>query len=159
MSCGNSSNEVVGCAGGCIESGANSSEVPYGEDINRLCPAFGCVGGQCLSDDTAATLSEHGGMAQGAKIAAIDIFYGDYSYGDLAGNGLWEACEDAGCRIHSNSYGVDLRCQLTALDVLYDEYMYEVSPLSVKGGRWCFVLSLWLCFYGLCSLVLPRAAE
>ncbi|CAM9519334.1 unnamed protein product [Ectocarpus fasciculatus] len=64
-------------------------------------------------------------MAQGAKIAAIDIFFGDYSYGDLAGNGLWETCEDAGCRIHSNSYGVDLRCQLTALDVLYDEYMYE----------------------------------
>ncbi|CBN78745.1 peptidase S8 and S53 [Ectocarpus siliculosus] len=125
VSCADGS-EVIGCAGGCItESSTGSSEADYGEDINRLCPAFGCSGDQCLPDDTADTLSEHGGMAQGAKIAAIDVFYGDYSYGDLAGNGLWETCADAGCKIHSNSYGVDLRCQLTALDVLYDEYMYE----------------------------------
>ncbi|CAM9533797.1 unnamed protein product [Scytosiphon promiscuus] len=123
--------KVTGCGGGCISTNATIIDDSDGDDtsIDRLCPMFGCVGGytdeQCLTDDVGQTLSDNGGMAQGAKIAVFDIFFKDYSYGDLAGNGLWEACLAAGCKIHSNSYGVDKRCELSSVDLLYDDFMYN----------------------------------
>lgn len=137
VTCDPSRSQVLGCGGGCITptgSSSNSSDASDNDSdevsINRLCPMFGCEGAateeQCLGDDVSETLSDHGGMAQGAKIAVMDIFFKDYSYGDLAGNGLWEACLSAGCRIHSNSYGVDKRCELSSMDLAYDDFMYNV---------------------------------
>lgn len=137
--------EMMGCGGSCfsdeVDVSYTLSDFDDADDddfmvmdepdsIEKLCPRFGCLGGnedQCLSDDVAETLTENGGMAQGAKLAVFDMFFGDYSYGDLAGNGLWEACMDAGCKLHSNSYGVDSRCELSSLDLMYDDFMYKVS--------------------------------
>ena len=139
--------KMLGCGGGCFsdEAGDTSYSLSDFDDvvdddftvngtpplsINKLCPMFGCEGGnddQCLSDDVGETLAEHGGMAQGAKLSIFDMFFGDYSYADLAGNGVWESCMDAGCKLHSNSYGVDSRCELSALDLMYDDFMYKVK--------------------------------
>ena len=125
-------------------SGGGSSSTDDGDDtdLDKLCPAFDCAGAEearCLGDDVGETLAAHGGMAQGAKLAIFDIFFGDYSFGDLAGNGLWEACKDAGCRIHSNSYGVDSRCKLGPVDLLYDAFMYEVRNVRalLHSNRSC----------------------
>lgn len=120
---------MLGCVGACISADETDSD-DEAIDVDRLCPMFNCDGEdeqRCLSDDVSETLTEHGGVAQGAKLAIFDMFYGDYSYGDLAGNGLWEACLDAGCKVHSNSYGVDSRCELSALDLMYDDFMYQVT--------------------------------
>ena len=133
------SGKVTGCGGGCISSdGLATDDDADDEGIDRLCPMFDCYPAdeeqQCLDDDVSETLSEHGGMAQGAKLSMFDIFKGDYSYGDLAGNGLWEACLDAGCKIHSNSYGADKRCELSPLDIVYDDFMYQVPvPCSATS--------------------------
>lgn len=154
MSC--TGTEMLGCGGGCFSDELEGSSYSLSNfddaddddytvndtpaaSINKLCPMLGCEGGnddQCLSDDVGETLAEHGGMAQGAKLAVFDMFFGDYSYGDLAGNGLWEACMDAGCKLHSNSYGVDSRCELSALDLMYDDFMHKVSP-TIDGVFLC----------------------
>lgn len=124
---------VMGCLGVCIPEARN--ETFEGIDPNRLCPRFDCDGQEealCLGDDVSQTLTKHGGMAQGAKLAVFDIFYGQYSYADFAGTDLFKSCMGAGCKVHSNSYGIDSRCVLGALEVLYDDFMYEVSdPLVV----------------------------
>ncbi|CAN0565817.1 unnamed protein product, partial [Ectocarpus sp. 12 AP-2014] len=77
--------KVVSCVGGCIdETGQNDDLVePYRElvDLDRLCPAFGCDDMEnpaCLSDDVSETLTNNGGVAQGAKLAIFDVFYGNY---------------------------------------------------------------------------------
>lgn len=128
--------EVMGCAGTCLDpdSSKSTDEHDYGSPaIDRLCPMFDCEGAvedsQCLSDDVAETVAEHGGMAQGAKLAVFDAFSGDTGYGDLAGVGLFEASLNTGAKIHSNSWGFDNRCQLAALDLVYDDFMFQV------GGR------------------------
>lgn len=139
--------KVVGCVGGCIF-GSGSVSDNGTESIDLLCPRFDCAGGedtQCLSDDVGEVLTAHGGMAQGAKLAVIDMFFGHFSYGDLAGNGLWEACLGAGCKIHSNSYGIDSRCELSAMDLMYDEFMYEVRRRGVDSPRfWGRSCEVWI---------------
>lgn len=134
--------KVLGCAGACISDDSTLStddlvssyfQETFTYDIDRLCPMFDC-GGQdeklCLSDDVGTTLAEHGGMAQGAKLAIFDIFSGLYSYGSFAGNGVWEACLEAGCKIHSNSYGGDFICETSSGDIAYDNFMYQVNVWS-----------------------------
>ncbi|CAN0488571.1 unnamed protein product, partial [Scytosiphon promiscuus] len=81
--------------------------------------------GWCLSDDVGETLTEHGGMARGAKLAIFDTFVGDLGLVDYPGNGLWEPCLQAGCKVHSNSWGGDYLCSVDTLDVLYDDFMYK----------------------------------
>ena len=131
--------KVLGCVGGCIEAdGTRSSDdlvtydyqTSYAEDIDRICPMFACddeVEQWCLSDDVGQTLTEHGGMAQGAKLAIFDTFTGDVGLVDYPGNGLWEPCLEAGCKLHSNSWGGDYMCEVDALDLEYDDFMYKVS--------------------------------
>lgn len=90
---------------------------------------FGCndaITEVCLGDDVGMTLTDHGGMARGAKLAIFDIFFGATGLGSYAGNGLWEACMDAGCKLHSNSYGGDAMCTLTSMELVYDDFMYQV---------------------------------
>ena len=132
--CGNGT--VLSCVGACIDDDPSatdddlvSSYYQYA-DIDRLCPAFGCGSGgeeECLGDDVSETLTNNGGMAQGAKLAIFDAFFQDFGLMDLVGNDLWEPCAEADCKLHSNSWGGDLMCQLGPIDVLYDTFMYEVS--------------------------------
>ncbi|CAM9868950.1 unnamed protein product, partial [Ascophyllum nodosum] len=132
-----SSPDVLGCVGACISDSAAyvyddlftydyQSDFP---DLDRLCPSFDCAGYDeevCLSDDVEQTLTDHGGMAQGAKLAIFDMFVDDVaSLGDYAGNGVWEACLEAGCKVHSNSYGGDYLCEMSELDAEYDDFMYN----------------------------------
>lgn len=125
---------TLSCAGACIDDagGLDDDLVPYYhqvDDIDRICPFFGCDDSEvCLGDDVGSTLAENGGMAQGAKLAIFDAFAGETSLATYAGNDLWEPCLEAGCKIHSNSWGFDGVCVLSALDILYDEFMYKVSP-------------------------------
>ena len=131
--------KVLGCVGGCIDPDGTRStddfvsaayQTSYVEDIDRICPMFECddeTEQWCLSDDVGETLSEHGGMARGAKLAIFDAFSRDLSVVDFPGNGLWEPCLEAGCKLHSNSWGVDLMCEVASLDIERDDFMYKVS--------------------------------
>ena len=128
--------KTVSCVGGCIDDGAFATEddlvssyYQYA-DIDRLCPAFGCdetESAGCLGDDVGETLAQNGGMAQGAKLAIFDVFHDLYGLLDYVGNGLWEPCAEAGCKLHSNSWGGDYGCYIAPMDLMYDEYMYEVG--------------------------------
>lgn len=147
--------EVLSCVGGCIDEDPSVTEddlvttsVAQYFDIDRLCPLFGCDSDTdelCLSEDASdigtdtegvnVTLTNNGGMAQGAKLAIFDAFHGDFGLSSVVGNDLWETCAEADCKLHSNSYGGELECQLGPADTLYDSYMYEVRP------PWCRALS------------------
>lgn len=101
--------KVLGCAGGCIDEDAGgitddlvSSSASLDFDIDRLCPAFGCddeTYDYCLSDDTSQVLTDNGGMARGAKLAIFDVGYELVILANFAGNGLWEPCVEAGCKV------------------------------------------------------------
>eukprot|EP00752_Nemacystus_decipiens_P004360 g3984.t1 len=125
--------KTVSCVGGCVDDGPGSDDdlvsffYQYA-DIDRLCPAYGCdpeTDDVCLSGDVSETLTQNGGMAQGAKLAIFDVFHESYGLLDFLGNGAWEPCAEAGCKLHSNSWGGDVECLITPLDLMYDEYMYE----------------------------------
>ena len=132
--------KVMGCVGGCIDETAQDDDLAASyldfADIDRLCPAFGCdeTDPACLSDDVSETLTKNGGVAQGAKLAIFDVFYETYGLLDHIGNGLWEPCVEADCKLHSNSWGSDNGCETTPMDLLYDEFMYEVRW---RGVSWC----------------------
>lgn len=132
--------DVLSCVGGCISTSTSFDDLvsTYSQyftlDLDRLCPMFDCVSNypeeMCLSDDVAETLTEHGGMARGAKLAIFDVFHEEIGgLGSFAGNGVWEACKEAGCKLHSNSYGADLYCGMSEVDVDYDNFMYDVSSI------------------------------
>ena len=141
-----SSPDVLGCVGACISDSSayedddllTYADQFYSADLDRLCPSFDCSGydeEECLSDDVEHTLSDHGGMAQGAKLAIFDMVVNDVAgLGSYAGNGVWEACLEAGCKVHSNSYSADLICEMGELDVEYDDFMYNVSALFHAGS-------------------------
>ena len=129
--------EVVSCVGGCIEDTTTAvddltSSTGQTIDIDRLCPLFSTVVDcddtdlPCLTDDVGETLTQNGGMAQGAKLAIFDAMYVDVAFALFVGNGLWEPCTEAGCKLHTNSWGGDFECQHGSTDILYDEFMYEV---------------------------------
>ena len=135
-----SGTEVPGCVGGCIDADRSSwgddlltllpDHSHFDVDFDRLCPMVDCddaTDQRCLNDDVGQTLADHGGMAQGAKLAFFDVFAGDASLRQLVGDGLWEPCLEAGCKIHSVSIGADRECTVHDLDVLYDDFMYNVS--------------------------------
>lgn len=128
--------KVPGCVGSCIDVASTSwgddvlYPLPDEKNIDVLCPMLGCddeTDQRCLSDDVGQTLAENGGMAQGAKIAFFDIFSAGDGYGSYPGNGLWESCLEAGCKVHSNSWGEeDPPCLVRAMDLEYDDFMYKV---------------------------------
>lgn len=139
--------DVLSCVGGCIDDSSMSltddllslyDQMYSTVDIDRICPEFGCdttAYEQCLSDDVAQTLTDNGGMAQGAKLSIFDVFYQEYGLSDAAGNGLWEPCMEAGCKLHSNSYGSDMLCSSSPTDAEYDDFMYNVSRWSSADGE------------------------
>lgn len=131
--------QTLSCAGACIDStGSDDDLVSYyyqGYDIDRQCPILGCDDDTevCLGDMVGTTLAENGGMAQGAKLSIFDVFSGEMGLTDYANNGLWEPCLEAGCKIHSNSWGSDGVCYLGATDLLYDDFMYKVNSRNCLG--------------------------
>ncbi|CAN0454006.1 unnamed protein product, partial [Scytosiphon promiscuus] len=54
-----------------------------------------------------------------------DVFAAGRSGTHFVGNGLWEPCLEAGCKIHSLSIGADSECSVGEKDVLYDDFMYN----------------------------------
>lgn len=142
--------QVMGCVGGCIDSSSTTltdddlvsfSQDYATDDIDRLCPLFNCDGDRCLGDDVSETLTDYGGVARGAKLAIFDVSNGGIFYSDAVGNNIWEACMDAGCKVHSNSWGGDGQCSVDAMDISYDDFMYKVSsdlrdlPLNITARR------------------------
>ncbi|CAN0198353.1 unnamed protein product [Ectocarpus sp. 6 AP-2014] len=126
--------DTLSCVGACIDPLDATDDLvsisyqTYGTDLDRLCPMYGCDNSTdttCLSDDVPETLSNNGGMAQGAKLAIFDVFYGDYDASSSIGNNLWEVCTEAGCKLHSNSLGADFECSIASWDILNDQFMYE----------------------------------
>lgn len=143
-----SGTDRLSCVGGCIDDDTSYSIddlaslfIQLGTvDIDRICPMFGCddsTNDVCLGDDVSETLTNHGGMAQGAKLAIFDVFLEDHGLSDTAGNGLWEACLDAGCKLHSNSYGSDDLCTLSPVELEHDDFMYKVRWVIVGEISGC----------------------
>lgn len=106
---------------------------PPDEDLDRLCPRYGCDGfGEdsvyCLDDDEASTLADHGGVARGAKLAIFDVLDDYTGVGVvMAGRGIWDPAIEAGAKIHSNSWGSSSFCEYDFFDVIADDFMYLVS--------------------------------
>lgn len=131
----------MGCVGGCIDPDASTDDLAASSlqwsllyDIDRLCPRLDCdgldVGSEiCLDDDEVTNVVEHGGMARGAKLSVFDIFYGYTTFGpSMMGNGIWAPAVEIDAKIHSNSWGAFLECQPDVMDIIYDDFMYQVWP-------------------------------
>lgn len=129
-----SGDETLSCVGACIDESESTDDlVSYYlqlalPDLDRLCPMYGCdiLTDPCLSDEVDETLSNNGGMAQGAKLSIFDVFFEVFGLIDSLGNGVWDPCQEAGCKIHSLSLGGDTLCTTGESEILYDEFMYEV---------------------------------
>ncbi|CAM9771338.1 unnamed protein product, partial [Sphacelaria rigidula] len=124
--------DVLGCIGGCLDLTYAASLVGnLLPDFDTWCPQYECDGygadtEPCLDADVSATLTENAGMAPGAKLTIFDASNdGESVLATLALNGLWEATEDTGCMLHSNSWGSDSYCTMTFEGTQYDQYMYE----------------------------------
>lgn len=125
-----SSDENLGCIGTCLSALEEASLLPDGTAMwDTLCPQFGCdatAGDTCLGADVGETLTENGGVAQGAKISVFDASVdGLLVWASLALNGLWESTDGTDSFVHSNSWGSDNDCNVDSQSVAYDEYMYE----------------------------------
>lgn len=143
-SCGD--DEELGCVGGCFESTYLDDLLTDDEiSLDALCPAHNCDNlesyGICLDEygegDDAVTeaLKAHSGVAAGAKIAVFDVSVdGVLIWAELAMNGLWDAVEDTGCVVHTNSWGGEPTCETDTMSTAFDEYMYEVSGSEGRNG-------------------------
>lgn len=123
--------DFLGCIGTCLtttEIGVLLADNALSWDT--LCPAYSCddLGMSCLEDDVSATLTENGGVAQGAKISVFDASLdGNAVWASWALNGLWDSAIGTESYLHSNSWGGDEFCTVNSESVTYDGYMYEVS--------------------------------
>lgn len=161
---GCSANEELGCVGGCFESKELDKLAADGEvNLSTLCPAHDCDGWAgygipCLANDAVKTLTTHGGVAPGAKIAVFDVSAEDglLVWAGLALNGLWDAVEDTGCKVHSSSWAGEATCQVDYMSVEFDGYMYEVGLWNMpRVGRnrhdWLLIFPV-LFYYPLYSM-------
>ncbi|CAM9635784.1 unnamed protein product [Ectocarpus sp. 4 AP-2014] len=128
-----SGDETLGCVGACIDESETTDDLVSSAlqialpDLDRLCPIYGCDDSTdpCLSDEVDETLTNNGGMAQGAKLSIFDVFFEVFGLIEVLGNGVWEPCLEAGCKVHSLSLGGDALCGLGESEILYDNFMYE----------------------------------
>ncbi len=140
QSCG--VDEELGCIGGCFESTVlNDMATNIFVDFDALCSAHGCDGMNeygipCLSSDVIETLATHGGVAPGAKISVFDVTPKDglSVWADLALNGLWDAVEETGCKVHSNSWASQGTCVVDFMSIAFDGYMYQVRWFTTWIG-------------------------
>ncbi|CAM9309050.1 unnamed protein product [Choristocarpus tenellus] len=119
--------EELACSGKCITSFRTTNQMNNSFfNLDTYCPDYDCDGANanslnCLGNDWARTLSEHAGMAPGAKLAVFDASHnGLFIYADPR-NGLWEAANNTRAKIHTNSWGYDSLCQM----IHNDKYLYE----------------------------------
>ena len=128
VTCAN--NETLGCIGRCLSVAEETSLLADGYPTwDTLCPQFNCdnFGDPCLEENVSATITESGGVAQGAKISVFDVSVDGYNVSaHLPMNGLWESTIGTDSFLHSNSWGYDNDCNVDSLTVAYDQYMYEV---------------------------------
>lgn len=139
--------ELLSCFGECL----NASDVneklddTTTVDLNLFCEEYNCDGWgdqytSCIAEDTETLLTANGGVAQGAKLAIFDVSAdGESIWAPLARNELWEAAEDTGCMVHSNSWGGDTDCAVDSTAETFDQYMYEVRkertmPKSLRSS-------------------------
>lgn len=131
--CDEDAGEELGCLGECL-SAADLADLTSNDviDTETMCVALDCDGygtdfDSCLEDDTQEILTSHGGVAQGAKLAIFDASADNLKvFAAFAGTGLWEAAEDTGAMVHSNSWGSDTLCTVDSTSTAFDSYMYEV---------------------------------
>lgn len=118
--------KILSCVGDCkVDNSFGTDD----DDIDRLCLDFGCdadTNELCLGNDVGQTLTDNGGAARGAKLAIFDVFFKEAGLSDYPGNGLWEPCAEVGCKLHSASLGGEPDCEVDSIDILYDEFMYQV---------------------------------
>lgn len=152
-----SNNTELGCVGGCFnDTYLEDLKINgyYPLDWDTWCPQHECDGygatfELCLDEDVAATLTAHGGIAQGAKLSIFDASSDGYNlWPTLLGNDLWRLTEGTGCMLHSNSWGGDSYCAVTSNCVIYDQYMYEASASCFDESvlhppRICVVVFWW----------------
>lgn len=136
--------EVPGCVGGCfVATEAASAAVDDRLTWDTLCPRFDCDGlaGPCLGEDVPEMLTEHGGVARGAKLAIFDASRDGFRmWASLALNGLWDATDGTGCVLHCNPWGDYDDCFVDTKSVTFDQYMFEVGrclsrPRVLRRGR------------------------
>ena len=134
LDCGDG--EELGCLGGCFDSTVLDDLAADGDlDFETFCPAHDCdgLGEDQLScfDDAMETLAANSGVAPGAQIAVFDVGSDDEEFiwaFFAGGNGLWDAAEDTGSKVHSNSWGTStLDCETDTFSTEYDRYMHEVK--------------------------------
>lgn len=125
---------MAGCVGKCLDQ-ETATEYTDNDifDLDTYCPTFECDGTDekstnCLGDDPEEALSQHTGIAPGAKLAIFDAsFTGDFLQADLAGNTLWSVTLGTGAMVHTNSWGADSSCTVDEKTILYDTFMYQVK--------------------------------
>lgn len=129
--------DLPGCVGKCLPPADVAEAIAnFVFDIDTYCPAYDCDGNgasslDCLGDDPEETLSQHGGVARGAKLAIFDVSSdGEDFFSFDAGNDLWYATSGTGSRLHSNSWGADSYCVIGDNEILYDTFMYSVSTMK-----------------------------
>lgn len=131
----------LGCLGVCLNDTYAQSLIDNDYiDWETWCEDYDCDGfdlDACPAQNISATLAENSGMAPGAKLAIFDVSHsGEYTWGSIAENGLWESTNGTGCRLHSNSWGGDSYCSVDSECIAYDEYMYNASePVVVIKGK------------------------
>ncbi|CAM9317023.1 unnamed protein product [Discosporangium mesarthrocarpum] len=121
--------EIPLCSGKCMGVDDTLGLASNGQfDLDTFCETYSCDGmfETCLGDDVGTTLAEHSGVATGAQLAIFDVSSdGDTIDAHVVGNGLWEAAEPTGAKVHSNSWGGDPNCEVDDQAVDIDEYLYE----------------------------------
>lgn len=125
--------DELGCIGHCLNETYVATLTSNAKgDFETWCTQYDCDDNwtdTCLGDPE-TTLTNHGGMAQGAKLAIFDASVdGITILASSAGNGVWEATDGTGCLLHSNSWGSDTYCEMSTDTEEYDTWMYEASRL------------------------------
>lgn len=141
LTCDEDAGEQLGCVGDCITAAEAASFVDnFLLDLDVMCEAFNCDGQGsghelCLEGNTQEILASNGGVAQGAKLAIFDASADNVQiFASLAGTGLWDAAEDTGAMVHSNSWGSDTLCLVESSSVEYDEFMHQVCYHAFEEG-------------------------
>jgi len=133
--------EVLACTGACLaRTDCQLSEYNYVEcedwkgdgncDAWFACPLHGCDEGDCVSEacygNPEITLRQNRGMARDAKIAFFDIAdaHGNLSTPSDFHRMLFPPAYEAGARIHSNSWGINVGGYLFD-DMKIDQFAYE----------------------------------
>ena len=133
--------QTLACTGACLApSDCQLAEYDYQSCVDWqrdghcdawfACPMYGCDGGDCLlaacNEDPEEALRLNQGIARDAKIAFFDVAdaHGNLSTPSDFHRMLFPPAYDAGARIHSNSWGINVGGYLFD-DMKIDQFAYE----------------------------------